>query len=132
MKAFEDMSGVLEGLRMIESRYYFGMFSGTDDLSADGDEYKMRDALIAVIKALNDAIPTLPEVASCDGITYQSDLMTAKRASLFSEWIDDNIACNWEIVEGDSNRFSLVCAGVTEYDVVEIRAWECGVMLGVL
>lgn len=42
------MEEILEGLKLIDKRYYFGMLQG----STESEEYKMRDALIEAIRLL--------------------------------------------------------------------------------
>lgn len=51
----------IEGLKMIKERYYFGMFSGSQDMDLDteSEEYMMRDALIEIVRELEQNRPSL-------------------------------------------------------------------------
>ncbi len=48
---------ILEGLKLIDKRYYFGMLQG----STESEEYKMRDALIEAIRLLENTTETEKE-----------------------------------------------------------------------
>lgn len=49
-----EIEKVIEGLEMINSRYWFGMFTTSDNERKDEKEYKMRDALEEAIKILKE------------------------------------------------------------------------------
>jgi hypothetical protein len=51
----------VEGLKMIQERYFFGMFSGSPhlEIADEGKEYLMRDALTDAINTLESMLPSL-------------------------------------------------------------------------
>lgn len=53
---------LIEGLEMIENRYYFGYFSSAEDSSMDfvteSEEYRMRDAFFEIIRLLKEEYRT--------------------------------------------------------------------------
>lgn len=60
----------VQGLKMIKERYFFGMFSGCNDLDIDNEteEYMMRDALIDIVRELENNMPSLFDVdGGCGG-----------------------------------------------------------------
>ena len=54
-------AATLEGLQMIRDRYWFGMFSSSQhlDIQQENEEYKMRDALYAILNQLELNTPSL-------------------------------------------------------------------------
>ncbi len=59
----------VEGLKMIQERYWFGMFTGSQDmdLTEESAEFRMRDALNDAIRVLESAIPALFEPEELEG-----------------------------------------------------------------
>ena len=65
MGRMQDQAGIIDGLKMIRDRYYFGMFVGSNmDMKQELDEYKMRDALYGVIEYLENSEDDLFTVAA--------------------------------------------------------------------